>query len=139
MEAETFVLKLREKGYKVTPQRIAIFEAIINSQDHPTADQIYQRVSKKYPTISIATIYHTLHLLTKLGLLLELKFSEMSSRFDSNPSPHINVICPNCGEIYDYEVKSIETFWSQIASELGKKPAALRFDFYTICNKCSKL
>ncbi|MFX0094150.1 MAG: transcriptional repressor, partial [Candidatus Hodarchaeota archaeon] len=73
------------------------------------------------------------------GLLLELKFSEMSSRFDSNPSPHINVICPNCGEIYDYEVKSIETFWSQIASELRKKPTALRFDFYTICNKCSKL
>jgi len=138
MNPQQLITKLHEKGYKVTPQRLAIFELILSSKDHPTAEQIHQKVTKKYPTMSVATVYQALHLLTDLGLLQELGFSDGSSRYDPNTSPHINVICPKCGEISDYEAKSVRKLWSQVVDELGVKPIGQRLDIYRYCDKCSK-
>ena len=59
MKNQQLITKLREKGFKVTPQRIAICEFILSSKNHPTADQVYQVVKKKYPTLSLATVYQT--------------------------------------------------------------------------------
>jgi len=99
MDDQQLITKLRSKGYEVTPQRLAICKLILSSKDHPSAEQIYQEVKKTYPTISLATVYITLDLLKKLGLVQELGFSDRSSRYDPNNSQHINVICPKCGKI----------------------------------------
>lgn len=139
MNVKNFMVKLREQEYKVTPQRIAILEAIITAQNYPTVDQIYQQVASKYPAINLATIYHTLHLMTELGLLQELKFSNIGSRYDPNTSPHANIICLKCGEIYDYNSESIRNLWSEIISELLTKPIAQRLDLYVVCNKCAEI
>jgi Fur family peroxide stress response transcriptional regulator len=138
MNTEQLMAKLREEGYKVTPQRLAICELALSSKAHPTADQIHQAIIKKYPTISLATVYQTLHLLTDMGLLQELGFGDRSSRYDPNTAPHINVVCPKCGDIYDYEAKSIKELWSQIVNDLEFKPIGQRLDLYTYCDKCSK-
>lgn len=138
MNTEELISKLREKGYKVTPQRLAICEIALFSKDHPTADQIYQNVIRKYSTISVATVYQTLHLLKDIGLVQELGFSDSGSRYDSNMAPHINIFCLNCGEVYDYEAKSVEHLWSQIIGELGFKPIGQRLDLYTYCKKCKR-
>jgi len=128
--------KLHHSGYKITPQRLEICELILSSKDHPTADQIYQKILQKFPTISLATVYQTVHLLKELGLLQELGFADMSSRYDPNTAPHINVICPKCGLIYDYEPKRAKELWSQIVAELRFKPIGQRLDVYKYCNKC---
>lgn len=138
MNTKRLISKLREEGYKVTPQRLAICELALSSKDHPTADQIHHEIMKKYPTISLATVYQTLHLLTDMGLLQELGFSDKSSRYDSNTSPHINVICPKCEDIYDYEAKNVKRLWSQIIGELGFQPIGQRLDIYRYCEKCWK-
>jgi len=138
MNTDELISKLREKGYKVTPQRLAICELALSSKDHPTADQIYQMVIKKYPTISLATVYQTLRLLTDIGLLRKLEFSGDGSRYDPNMAPHINIFCLNCGEVHDYEAKSVEKLWSQIIGELGFKPIEKRLDLYTYCDKCKR-
>jgi Fur family peroxide stress response transcriptional regulator len=138
MDDQQFIKKLHSKGYKVTPQRLAICKLLLSSKDHPSADQIYQEVKKQYPTISLATVYFTLDLLKDLGLVQELGFSDRSSRYDPNTSPHINVICPKCGKIYDYETASAKKLWSQIVAEMSFTPLRQRLDIYTLCNKCSK-
>ena len=69
---ERIMEEFRRKGFRATPQRIAIAQIVLSSKDHPTAEQIYQAVKKKYPTLSPATVYQTLHLLTEIGLLQEL-------------------------------------------------------------------
>jgi len=136
METEQLIIKLRESDVKVTPQRLAICEIILSSKEHPTVDQIYERVREKHPTISLATVYQTLHLLSQIGMLQELGFSNCVSRYDPDTSPHINIVCPKCGKIQDYKTESIKRLWSQITKELGFKPIGQRMDVYTYCDKC---
>ncbi len=133
------ISKFHEKGYKVTPQRLKICEFVLSSKDHPTAEEIYHEVIKNNPTISLATVYKTLHLLSDLGLVQELNFAENRSRFDPNISPHINIICPKCGKILDYESKNIKQLWDMIISELKIKPSGQRMDLYVECEKWDKI
>jgi len=138
MKKEQVIAKLRESGFKVTPQRLAICEVIFSSKEHPTADQIYQKkVKETHPTISLATVYQTLHILSQIGLVQEIGFSDCVSRFDPDTSPHINIICKKCKKIEDYKAESIEKLWAQIIKELGFKPIGQRIDIYTCCDECA--
>ncbi|MEM4732930.1 MAG: Fur family transcriptional regulator [Candidatus Bathyarchaeia archaeon] len=138
MDIEQLIAKLRENGAKVTPQRLAICEIILSSKEHPTADQIFEKVKKKHPTISLATVYQTLHLLSQIGMLQELGFSDCVSRYDPDTSFHINVVCPKCGKIKDYKTESIKKFWTQIVRELKFSPIGQRVEVYAYCEKCSE-
>lgn len=138
MGTQQLIIKFHDKGYKVTPQRLAVCEYILSSKDHPTADQIHQELKKKYPTMSLATVYQTLHLLSEIGLLQELGFSDTLSRYDPDTSPHINIICKKCGKIQDYKAESVGRFWSQVVKELKIKPIGQRLDIYRYCDQCQK-
>lgn len=138
MDIERIITKFHEKGFKVTPQRLAICEYVLSSKDHPTTDMAYLEIKKKYPTISLATIYQTLHLLTNIGMLQELNFNDRISRYDPKTSPHINIICKNCGKVEDYETENIESFWCKIVDNLGFEPVGQRIDIYRYCNQCTE-
>ncbi len=133
---ERIMEEFRRKGFRATPQRIAIAQIVLNSKDHPTAEQLYQAVKKKYPTLSSATMYQTLHLLAEIGLLQELGFSDRGSRYDPDTSPHINIVCKNCGKIQDYQAESVKKLWSEIIVDLGFKPIGQRLDIYRYCDQC---
>jgi len=90
---------------------------------------------KTHSTISSATVYITLDLLKKLGLVQELGFSDRSSRYDPNNSLHVNVICPKCGKIYDYEA-NIKELWAEIVAKIGVTPLQQRLDVYALCGNC---
>jgi Fur family peroxide stress response transcriptional regulator len=66
----------------------------------------------------------------------ELGFSDRSARYDPNNSPHVNVICPKCGKIYDYEAKNIKELWAEIVAEIGVTPLQQRLDVYALCGNC---
>lgn len=137
MDTEQIIAKLHEKGFKATPQRLAICEYVLSSKDHPTAEMVYVEVNKKYPTISLATVYQTLRLLTQNGLLQELKMNDGTSKYDPKTSPHINIICSNCGMIEDYESEDMKKLWSKIVDGLGFEPLGQRMDVYKHCDQCS--
>jgi Fur family peroxide stress response transcriptional regulator len=137
MDDQQLITTLRSKGYKVTPQRLAICKLLLSSKDHPSAEQLYQEVKKTYPTISLATVYITLDLLKKISLVQELGFSDRSSRYDPNNSPHVNVICPKCSKIYDYESAEAKKMLSQVVAE-ANLPLRQRLDLYALCDKCSQ-
>jgi len=137
MKTEELVAKLRKSGFKVTPQRLTICELILSSKEHPTAEQVYEKVKKTHPTISLATVYQTLHLLSEIGLIQEMGFSNCVSRCGPDTSPHINIICQKCGKIEDYKAESVKKLWAQIIEELGFKLIGQRIDIYTCCDRCA--
>jgi len=138
MNTQQLISKFHEKDFRVTPQRLAICEFVLSSKEHPTVDQVYRVVQKKYPTLSLATVYQTLHLLTEIGMLQELGFRDGVSRYDPDTSPHINIVCQTCGKIQDYESESVRKFLSQITMELERTLIGQHLEIYTYCDQCKK-
>ena len=138
MEQQELIDLFNNKGFKATPQRLAIYTYISSRDDHPPTEQVYDALKKDHPTISRATIYNTLHLLKQLGLIQELGFNESSVRYDSNMDLHINMVCTNCGYIEDYKSDAFRLHWKQLISKLNFKPKGQRIDLYYECDKCKK-
>ncbi len=136
MDDQEIIDLFRENEFKVTAQRLAICKFIFSREDHPSADQIYQELKIDYPTISLGTIYKTLHLLKELGLIQELGFNEGSIRYDPDMELHINMVCSKCGKISDYKTENVKKLWSAIISDLGIKPKGQRIDIYYECDDC---
>jgi Fur family peroxide stress response transcriptional regulator len=128
---------LRNKGYKATPQRIAICRIALHSRDHPSAQCIYIEVKKVHPTVSLATVYKTLQVLRDLDLIQELNFPKGQARFDSYMKPHINLICLQCGNITDLDDLTTREIANRVAAATKFKPNGQRIDVYGICQKCS--
>ncbi|MBD3350040.1 MAG: transcriptional repressor [Candidatus Lokiarchaeota archaeon] len=127
-----------EKGLKITTQRRLISKYILSRTDHPTAEQVYSALEKEYPAISLATVYKTLNLLYKLGIIQELGFGEGPVRYDPNTAVHINMVCTKCGSIIDYRAKDVETWWNELIEKLDAQPVGQRIDIYYLCEKCKK-
>lgn len=138
MEEKQLITMLREKGFKVTPQRLTICKSVLSSKKHPTVEQVYEAIQKQYPTISLATVYQTLHLLTEIGLLQELGINGGNFRYDPDISPHLNIVCKTCGEIQDYKSESVKKFLSQITGELKHKIIGQNLEIYISCDRCKK-
>jgi Fur family peroxide stress response transcriptional regulator len=128
---------LRNKGYKATPQRIAICRIALHSREHPSAHRIYDEVKKVHPTVSLATVYKTLQVLRELQLVQELNFPNGQARFDSDMKPHINLICLQCGNIIDLEDIITRDIAKRVVAATNFKPNGQRIDVYGICQKCS--
>jgi Fur family peroxide stress response transcriptional regulator len=129
---------LRKKGYKATPQRIAISRLAVRNRDHPSAQKIYEEVKTLFPTVSLATVYKTLQTLSKLGLIQELSFPEGQAKFDSYMKPHINLVCTRCGNIQDIDDSSTEEMVKRVAMATKFMATGQRIDIYGICGKCRK-
>ncbi len=127
---------LRRKGYKATPQRIAICRIAVNSRSHPSAQQVYEEVKKIHPTVSLATVYKTLEVLRDLDLVQEINFPKGQARFDSYMSPHINLVCLKCGSISDLDDMTIKEITQKVTESTKFKPTGQRMDVYGICQKC---
>ena len=102
MNIEDISKKLIEKGLKVTPQRIAILEAIIRLNNHPTADQIMDYIRKNNPNISLATVYKVLDALVKNGLIKNVKTDKDIKRYDAFLENHHHIYFSDSEEIEDY-------------------------------------
>ena len=136
MDDQELIDLFRKSGFKVTAQRLAVGKNLLSREDHPSAEQIYQSLKKEYPTISLGTIYKTVHLLKELGLIQELGFHEGSIRYDSHRDLHINTVCTTCGKINDHHPKNFQSLWNKILSQLDFEPTGQRIDVYYGCSEC---
>ena len=92
----------RSEGIKVTHQRLEVFREVAQAGDHPDADQIFQRVRGRMPTVSLDTVYRSLWLLKDLGLVVMLGSSRERTRFDANLDRHHHFVCGQCGFTRDF-------------------------------------
>jgi len=136
---EQLIRMLRDKGCRLTPQRLAMLRILSKSEGHPSAEQIYEQIKVDYPTTSLATIYKTLSLLKNMGEVLELTFASVGSRYDGNkPYPHPHVICTKCGQILDPEFEAGVGISQEIARQTGYKITHQQLNFFGLCPKCQK-
>ena len=136
---EELVAKFRERGYRITPQRLALLRLLATSKNHPSAAQLYEQLRDQYPTMSLATVYKTLSRMKEMGEVLELGFSDDDNRYDGNePSPHPHLICTRCRKIIDPEVTSFRDLTQEVAANTGYQIVRHRLDFYGICPDCQE-
>lgn len=130
--------QLREKGLKITPQRLAIIDALVeNRHVHPGATLIYEQARKNSGRISLSTVYATLKEFSEHGLIKALEFDRMENRFDGNLSEHINLVCRKCGAISDFDLpSSIEP--KDIMRKSGFVVTDTRMEYYGYCRDCLK-
>lgn len=135
---QSVISSLRDKGYKLTPQRREIVRVLSRDRSHPGAMEILRKVRKIVPRISMSTVYYTLDMLKKEGLIRELEYYDTDNRYDINLSDHINLVCTKCRKITDF-TGVLPSFSRVVEKETGFKPARMRFEYYGICRKCGSV
>ena len=98
---QTVIEKLKQFGIQPTPQRIAVAEFVLQTDTHPTADEVWAEVRDRCPTLSRATVYNTLHLFAERGLLRTQPLKEGVAVFDAHVKPHHHFVDEETGQVYD--------------------------------------
>jgi Fur family peroxide stress response transcriptional regulator len=93
---------LSESGLKATHQRIVIYEAVRKMNNHPTAEDIYEKIHAEFPSISLGTLYKNLETFTDKGILAKVSTKEGQMRYDPRTDSHGHIYCTNTSEIIDY-------------------------------------
>ena len=134
---EHLVARLKPLGIRLTPQRLAIAEVVVNSADHPTVREIFERVRNFFPYVTLATVYSTLGLLEQAGIVRELPFQKLS-RYDANLSPHANLVCLGCGSVVDADVgqERVAELERSVSLTSDFRISSQRVDFYGYCDGC---
>lgn len=135
---EQLASKLKELGIRQTPQRLAIAEVVVNSGDHPSVKEIYQRVKEFFPYVTLATVYSTLETLEEAGIVRALPFQKQS-RYDANLSPHANLVCVGCGGVVDSHAgeEIVSELKAQLEDTTEFEFTGQRIDFYGWCRTCA--
>ena len=135
---EALVAQFRREGRKITPQRRAIFEALIRDDSHPTAEEIYQRVGSMMPDISRTTVYNTLHELVAVGALMEVEdLSEGGTRYDTSTSHHHHLFCLGCHTLVDID-RDFQRLDLPPDETAGYRIVRRQVTFYGYCPNCQE-
>jgi Fur family peroxide stress response transcriptional regulator len=138
MTKQSIIRQLKEKGLKITPQRMAIIEVLIEQKDlHPGARLVYKDAKKKKKSLSLSATYATLNELSRHGIIKTLQFDKMENRYEGNLEEHINLICERCKKILDYKV-SISVDQREVAKKTGFSITDTRLEYYGYCRECRK-
>ncbi len=130
---------LRQNGYKLTPQRRAVIQAITFSQDHLTPAAIYEKVHQDHPKIGLVTIYRTLGKLTQLGLICELHAGGSCHSYTISTSEHHHhLICSNCGTVVDFNGYDLSELEQRLSLETGFHIENHLLEFTGLCQACKK-
>ncbi|WP_173201619.1 Fur family transcriptional regulator [Geobacter sp. SVR] len=135
-EYKHHILKeLRAQGVKLTSQRLEVIELLTCDRSHPSALTIFNKARVKCPNISLSTVYYTLALLKKLGLIRELEFEGMDNRYDRDTASHLNLICTGCGKIEDF-ADGVPVAPDVIERHTGFAAHNMRLEYYGLCSQC---
>jgi Fe2+ or Zn2+ uptake regulation protein len=136
MTKEAIIKRIKERGLKLTPQRLAIIEVLLEKRDlHPGARLVYGEARKKKRSLSLSTTYATLNELSSLGIIKTLQFDKMENRFEGNLEEHVNLICERCKKILDYKVP-ITVDRRGVAKKTGFSITDTRLEYYGYCRDC---
>ena len=136
MTKELIIAQLRERGLKITSQRLAIIDVLIEQGNfHPGASLVYKKAKRKKKSLSLSTTYATLNELSRHGIIKTLQFDKMEDRYDGNLEEHINLICERCKKILDYNVP-ITVDPKRVVKKTGFSITDTRLEYYGLCREC---
>jgi Fur family transcriptional regulator, peroxide stress response regulator len=131
-----FEKRCRNAGLKVTPQRVAIYKALILTDTHPTAEDVFREVRKNLHSISLDTVNRTLLTLAQIGAAFVVEGTGQPRRFDGGLEDHQHFLCIQCGKVIDFHHEPFDNI--QLPHELEGKYEVLRKTVYLegLCEQC---
>jgi Fur family peroxide stress response transcriptional regulator len=127
----------RKAGLRITPQRVAVYEHLVGSKEHPSATMVYEQVRKQFPEVSLDTVNRTLATLAEMGLATVIPGSGDARRFDADLENHQHFRCLKCGKIIDFDCPEFENI--KLPRQIRAKHKVLTKTLYLqgICEQCS--
>jgi Fur family peroxide stress response transcriptional regulator len=133
---DAFQVRCRQAGLKITPQRIAVYKALLETKEHPSAEMVFQKVKETFPSISLDTVNRTLLTLNQIGVAFIVEGSGDAKRFDGNLDNHLHFKCIKCKRIIDFHYKSLDNI--HVPKNISRKFTVLKKTIYFegICDLC---
>lgn len=132
---EKMAERCRAAGMNVTPQRRAVYKALLESEEHPTPEALYKRVRRQMPSLSLATIYKVLDALESVGLVRAVPVLSRKRRYDANDDVHHHLVCTACGDIKDYYSEEFDRLVPRQTLR-GFRPQAVSVNITGLCARC---
>jgi len=127
----------KEKGLKLTPQRMVIFRILSESNQHITVDKVYQKAREEYPMLSLATVYRNMEQMVDAELLTQLDLGGTSMRYDTNLDEHHHFVCSKCGKVFDVYLDEVNYTLDESRSQLGNAQIkSLDLHLQGTCGEC---
>ena len=137
MPLADILTRLKQYGYKATPQRLAVVKAIGQSEEHLTPMALYHKVRQEHPQIGLVTVYRTLSILTELGLICEVRTGEKMRSYVCRPAEHHDhLICSGCGKVVNFTDCNVAELAQRLTSETGFAIEEHHLEFLGHCRDC---
>lgn len=136
---EIFVRQLRERGFRLTPQREIILSVLHDVEGWATADEIYARVQKVTTSLDISTVYRTLDLLQELDLVFGMDTGDGQRRYEllGVHGPHLHLVCQSCGQVIAADLDAARAFGMDLQAKYGFQPALDQLSIPGLCPACA--
>ena len=135
---DEMIAALKERNFRLTPQRVELVRMIAVSEGHPSASQFYEQIKTRFPTMSHATVYKTLALLKELGQVFEIDLRD-DSHYDGNrPQPHPHLVCIKCSRIMDGEISLAQDAINKLEQASGYSILRPQITLYGLCPDCQE-
>jgi Fur family peroxide stress response transcriptional regulator len=134
---EELARRCREAGLRATPQRLAIFRALLGTKAHPSPEGVFAVVKDALPSLSLATVYNTLESLAEAGLIREVGQLSNTRRYDANQSHHHHLVCTACGAITDFVDPKLDDVVLPTGIQ-GFIPAEMQIQILGTCSACTE-
>ena len=142
-EVEKFAAHCRAQGLSVTHQRLAIFEALASSREHPSAEQLHKAVQRRIPTLSLATVYKNLEALRAIGAVIDVNPLHDQGRFEAAlpgtgaGKPHHHLVCVSCKKVRDLHDPALDRL--RVFETQGFRVNAVRVQAEGLCPDCQAI
>lgn len=135
---EDLRVKLEAQGAHLTRQRVAVFDYLSQVEHHPTAEEVYLKVKRSLPKISLATVYKNLEALVKCGAVSKLTYGDAAARYDIRTDHHYHTRCLECGRIWDLDAKAGSELLQRIKPQAGFAVKDYRLELLGYCRDCRR-
>ncbi len=135
----TTIATLRQRGYRITPQRVLIIETIAHSRQHMTAEEVFAQVQQRTPGVNIATIYRTLDFLVKEGLAHRSDLGGGQVIYaTSQHGPHIHLVCRQCSRVTEADERLMAALRVQLQQQYGFAADLQHLALPGLCQDCQE-
>lgn len=128
--------KLKRAGYKLTAPRRIVVQVLENEGEHLSSKEVLELGRQTYPTLSRATVYRTLELLTELGLVRPILLGDTSQRYVASEGGHHHLVCSDCGAVLDFDRCGVDRLADSLAEQYGFRIRSHLLEFYGTCQEC---
>ena len=129
---------LKERNLRMTEQRRVILDELRRHNNHPSADELYERVRSRLPRISLGTVYRNLEILSELGEIQKLELSGSLKRFDGIPNKHYHIRCIDCDRVDDAPIAPLNQIEDELYGATVFEIIGHNLEFTGLCPACTR-